>query len=43
MNDINIEFVGFTKKNKKELNKLLCKDFAKLYKKNVNKLKKGVK
>ena len=43
MKNINIEFVGFTKKNKKELNKLLNKDLSKLYKKNVNKLKKGVK
>jgi len=40
MKNINIDFIGFTKKNKKELKKLLSKDLSKLYKTNVNKLKR---
>ena len=43
MKEIKIEFVGFTKKHKKELNNLLKKDLSKLYKTNVNKLKKKIK
>lgn len=43
MKSINIEFVGFTKKNKKELKKLINKDLSKLYKDNVNILKRGIK
>ena len=37
-----IEFIGFSEKQKKQIKKELSKDLSKLYKKNVNKLKKGV-
>jgi len=43
MKNINIDFIGFTKKNKKELKEILNKDLSKLYKNNVKKIKKGIK